>query len=122
MEEITMPKQLYEGRGTDLVSALDGLYKAVFGEKAPQQGEEMRYRVDLVSHDQKKHYSSGVQQTYEQALNAAHQNVTDVTQGPPYTMEVFVTGKYDVQRQPEQPRTSGAAPSERRTRDITGLL
>jgi len=117
-----MPKQMYEGKGADLVSALASLYKTVFGEGAPQQGEEMCYRVDLVSPDQKTRFSSGVKQTYEQALDAARQNVTDVTTGPPYTMEVFVTGKYNVQRQPETPRASGAGRDERRTSDITELM
>lgn len=113
---------MYEGKGTDLESALTNLYQSALGEKAPQKGEEMGYRVDLVSGDKKTRFSSGVQQTYEQALDAARQNVTDVTTGRPYTMEVFVTGKYDVQRKPETPRASGAAPSERKTSDIAGLF
>lgn len=114
-----MPKQMYEGKGTDLASALGGLYKTVFGEKAPEQGEEMRYRVDLISPDKETRFSSGTQETYERALDAARQNVKTVDQGSAYTMEVFVTAKYEAR---QQAKPSGAAPSGRKTSDITGLF
>jgi len=112
---------MYEGKGDTLVSALNSLSESIGANSLPKV-EEMRYRVDLVSADQKTRYSSGAQETYELALDAAREKVTDVTQRPHYTTEVFVTGKYDVQRKPDTPRASGAAPSERRTRDITGLF
>ncbi len=117
-----MPKQMYEVRGADLESALLSLYQAALGEKAPRKGEEMRYRVDLVSQNGERRFSSGEQKTYELALDTVQKNVTDVTTGQPYESEVFVKGKYDVQRQPETPRASGAAPSKRRTCDITKLF
>ena len=113
-----MPKQQYEGKGTDLASALGGLYKTVFGEKAPQQGEEMRYRVDLILPGGKTRYSSGPMERYEDALDEVKSMATSLDPTL-LTLEVTVTAKYEA---PQQAKPSGAAPSRRRTTDITGLF
>ncbi|MBI2103157.1 hypothetical protein HYT55_04915 [Candidatus Woesearchaeota archaeon] len=112
-----MPKQMYEGKGDDLPSALQGLYKSALGDKAPVMGEEARYRVDLIADDNKR-YSSGLQESYETALDVVRGMVGgDDTQ---YRREVAVTAKYEAPQQ--APAPSGAAPSGRRASTITDLL
>ncbi|MBS3170081.1 hypothetical protein J4210_06380 [Candidatus Woesearchaeota archaeon] len=112
-----MPKQMYEGKGEDLAGALQRLYQTVFGDKASKMGEEARYCVDLIALDNIR-YSSGPQKTYEAALDGVRKMVSgDDAQ---YRREVVVTAIYEAPQQ--APAPSGAAPSSRRTADITGLL
>ncbi|MBI4151853.1 hypothetical protein HY496_02690 [Candidatus Woesearchaeota archaeon] len=115
-----MPKQLYEGKGADLAEALQSLYRNAFGDKAPENGEEMRYRVELFSQDGTVRYTpNGVFGSYDAALDAARALLPAGSQAQDYRSEVFVTGRYESR---QQSRPSGAAPSGRKTVDITGLL